>query len=82
MDLERWLSEAARVVQDWQDGFGSYTAHDSLQVSDERFAPAFAELARPSKVQGAPTYGEVTGGLFDAIAAGHIAADIAPQGEH
>jgi cytochrome o ubiquinol oxidase subunit II len=42
--------------------------------------PAFAELARPSKVQGAPTYGEVTGGLFDAIAAGHIAADIAPQG--
>ena len=44
--------------------------------------PAFAELARPSKVQGAPTYGEVTGGLFDAIAAGHIAADLAPQGEH
>jgi cytochrome o ubiquinol oxidase subunit II len=43
---------------------------------------AFAELARPSKVQGAPTYGAVTGGLFDAIAAGHIAADIAPQGAH
>jgi glutamate/tyrosine decarboxylase-like PLP-dependent enzyme len=45
MDLKRWLSEAALVVQDWQDGFGSYAAHDSVQVSDERFGAAFAELA-------------------------------------
>ena len=46
MDLTRWLSDAARAVQDWQDGFGRYTAHDSAQVSDERFAAAFTELAR------------------------------------
>jgi glutamate/tyrosine decarboxylase-like PLP-dependent enzyme len=45
VDLERWLSEAVRAVQDWQDGFGGYAAHDAVQVSDERFAPAFAELA-------------------------------------
>jgi glutamate/tyrosine decarboxylase-like PLP-dependent enzyme len=45
VDLKRWLSDAARAVQDWQVGFGSYTAHDSVQVSDERFAAAFAELA-------------------------------------
>jgi glutamate/tyrosine decarboxylase-like PLP-dependent enzyme len=45
VDLKRWLSEAALAVQDWQDGFGSYAAHASVQVSDERFETAFAELA-------------------------------------
>ena len=45
MDLKRWLTEAALAVQDWQEGFGSYAAHDSVQVSDERFGAAFAELA-------------------------------------
>jgi glutamate/tyrosine decarboxylase-like PLP-dependent enzyme len=45
VDLKRWLTEAVLAVQDWQDGFGSYAAHDSLQISDERFGPAFAELA-------------------------------------
>jgi glutamate/tyrosine decarboxylase-like PLP-dependent enzyme len=45
VDLKRWLSDAALAVQDWQAGFGSYAAHDSVQVSDERFGAAFAELA-------------------------------------
>jgi hypothetical protein len=45
VDLERWLSEAARAVRDWQDGFGSYVAHDAVQVGGERFAAAFAEIA-------------------------------------
>jgi glutamate/tyrosine decarboxylase-like PLP-dependent enzyme len=45
VDLKRWLTEAALAVQDWQDGFGSYAAHDSVQVSDEHFGAAFAELA-------------------------------------
>jgi len=45
VDLERWLGEAARAVQGWQNGFGSYAGHDSTRVSDERFASAFAELA-------------------------------------
>jgi glutamate/tyrosine decarboxylase-like PLP-dependent enzyme len=45
VDLKRWLSEAALAVQDWQDGFGSYDTHACVQVSDERFEAAFAELA-------------------------------------
>ena len=45
MDLKRWLNEAALAVQDWQEGFGSYAPHESMQVSDESFGTAFAELA-------------------------------------
>ncbi len=45
VDLERWLGEAARAVRDWEAGFGGYAGHACLQVSDERFAPAFGELA-------------------------------------
>jgi glutamate/tyrosine decarboxylase-like PLP-dependent enzyme len=45
VDLEHWLTQAARAVRDWQRGFGDYAAHDSVQVSDDRFADAFAELA-------------------------------------
>ncbi len=45
MDLERWLGEAARAVRDWQAGFGDHAGHESLQVSDEQFGLAFAELA-------------------------------------
>jgi glutamate/tyrosine decarboxylase-like PLP-dependent enzyme len=45
VDLERWLTEAVRAVQDWQRGFGSYAVHESVQVSDEQFAVAFGELA-------------------------------------
>ena len=45
MDLKRWLTEAVLTVQDWQEGFGSYAPHESMQVSDELFGAAFAELA-------------------------------------
>jgi len=45
MDLEHWLSEAVQAIQDWQGGFGDYVIHDSLQVGDQEFAVAFAELA-------------------------------------
>jgi cytochrome o ubiquinol oxidase subunit II len=37
-------------------------------------APAFAQLARPSRVKGTATYAEVSAGLFDAIVAGGMPA--------
>ena len=45
MDLERWLGEAAQAIQKWSDGFGPYSTHPALDISDESFAPAFAALA-------------------------------------
>ena len=45
MDLDRWLSRAADAVADWQQAFGAYDAHPSVQVSDERFGAAFGEFA-------------------------------------
>src|SRR5580704_7228648 len=45
MDLEHWLSRAADTVADWQQTFGAYDAHPSVQVSDEQFSAAFAEFA-------------------------------------
>jgi glutamate/tyrosine decarboxylase-like PLP-dependent enzyme len=44
MDLDRWLGEGQRAVERWQDGFGPYSRHASLEVSDERFAEVFAEF--------------------------------------
>src|SRR6478609_9617404 len=44
MDLKRWLDGAATAIADWQAGFGPFTAHPSLQVSDERLAGIFAEF--------------------------------------
>jgi glutamate/tyrosine decarboxylase-like PLP-dependent enzyme len=45
MDLDRWLSRAADAVAGWQQSFAPYDAHPSVQVSDEQFGTAFAELA-------------------------------------
>jgi glutamate/tyrosine decarboxylase-like PLP-dependent enzyme len=44
LDLARWLAEAQRWHRDWAAGFGPYPEHPSLQVSDEQFGAAFAEL--------------------------------------
>ncbi len=45
MELERWLGSAAEAVRDWQAGFGAAPPEESLHVSDEDFAAAFAEFA-------------------------------------
>jgi len=42
--------------------------HASSQVLD---APAFAQLALPTRAKGTATYADVSAGLFEAIAAGH-----------
>lgn len=44
MDLERWLSEGVARISHWQAGFGAFESHESVAVSDERFAEAFAEF--------------------------------------
>ncbi|MGH3302514.1 MAG: pyridoxal phosphate-dependent decarboxylase family protein [Streptosporangiaceae bacterium] len=44
MNLDHWLGAATDAVADWQAAFGPYDAHQSAQVSDERFGAALAEL--------------------------------------
>ncbi|MGO9163908.1 MAG: pyridoxal phosphate-dependent decarboxylase family protein [Streptosporangiaceae bacterium] len=44
MDLDRWLSAGVAAIRDWEAGFGAATPDESLHVSEERFAAAFAEF--------------------------------------
>ncbi len=46
MDLDHWLGRATGAVAEWQQAFGPYAAHPSVQVSDEEFGAAFGEFAR------------------------------------
>jgi glutamate/tyrosine decarboxylase-like PLP-dependent enzyme len=45
VDLQRWLSTAVESYSKWASEFGGYEAHPALEVSEERFAEAFGELA-------------------------------------
>ena len=51
MDLDRWLNAGLQAVAGWQDGFGAFDRHASLDIPDDRFAAVFAEftgrLSRP-----------------------------------
>jgi glutamate/tyrosine decarboxylase-like PLP-dependent enzyme len=44
MDLDKWLVEAAGAVRSWAAEYGQYATHPSLEVSDEAFAPVFAQF--------------------------------------
>ena len=44
MDLDKWLTEATGAVRAWEAGYGEYAQHPALEVSDEAFAPVFAEF--------------------------------------
>jgi glutamate/tyrosine decarboxylase-like PLP-dependent enzyme len=46
VDLERWLTTAAEAIGDWQQGYGEFEPHPSLQISDEQFGVALSELTR------------------------------------
>jgi glutamate/tyrosine decarboxylase-like PLP-dependent enzyme len=46
MDLQDWLSRAAAAIADWEAAFPPFARHPSLEVSDERFAAAFAGFAQ------------------------------------
>ncbi|MGO8959169.1 MAG: pyridoxal phosphate-dependent decarboxylase family protein [Streptosporangiaceae bacterium] len=45
MDLDRWLTAAARAVGDWQQTFGTFEPHPATQLNDEAFGTAFGVLA-------------------------------------
>ena len=44
MDLDRWLSAGLQAVTGWQEGYGAFARHASLDVPDDRFAAVFAEF--------------------------------------
>jgi glutamate/tyrosine decarboxylase-like PLP-dependent enzyme len=44
MDLNHWLSRAAEAIGEWQQRFGAYEAHPSVEISDDRFGAAFREF--------------------------------------
>src|ERR1700683_4369308 len=44
MDLDRWLTPGLQAVAGWQDGFGPFDRHASLDIPDDRFAAVFAEF--------------------------------------
>jgi glutamate/tyrosine decarboxylase-like PLP-dependent enzyme len=45
MDLDYWLGRAVEAVADWQQGYGAFDQHESLQVSDADLDAAFSDLA-------------------------------------
>jgi glutamate/tyrosine decarboxylase-like PLP-dependent enzyme len=44
MDLDGWLSRGVAAIGEWQERFGEFEGHPSLQVSEERLGEAFGEL--------------------------------------
>jgi glutamate/tyrosine decarboxylase-like PLP-dependent enzyme len=46
VDLQRWLSSGVDAIEAWQNGFGPFDRHSSLQVSDEAFAAVFETFTR------------------------------------
>ncbi len=44
MDLDYWLTAAARAIGDWQQTFGAFEPHPAMQLDDEQFAAAFGTL--------------------------------------
>jgi glutamate/tyrosine decarboxylase-like PLP-dependent enzyme len=45
VDLRRWLGAAVDSHERWTAGYGPYSVHPALEVSEDRFDAAFAELA-------------------------------------
>ncbi|MGW8375514.1 aminotransferase class I/II-fold pyridoxal phosphate-dependent enzyme [Streptomyces sp. ODS28] len=44
MDLRHWLGAAAEEIGKWQAEYGEFARHPALEIGDERFGAAFAEL--------------------------------------
>ena len=44
MMLEQQLHTAVQSIRDWQNGYGDYQAHPSLQIDDRAFQQVLAEL--------------------------------------
>ncbi len=44
MDLRHWLSSGVDAIAGWQESFAPFEPDESLAISEERFASAFAEF--------------------------------------
>ncbi len=86
MDLQRWLSQAADSVRDWQAEYPLFEPHPSLVISDERFDAAFAEFSermRGNYPYFHPTYaGQMLKPPHPAAVAGYVAAMLVNPNNH
>jgi len=64
-----------------EDKFDRWVAEAKGQ-GGELDEAAFVELARPAQATGPSTFAEVSHGLFEHVASGHISADRHPQSSH
>src|SRR6266487_2667298 len=86
MDLQDWLSRAASAIADWEAAFPPFARHPSLEVSDERFAAAFAAFAqrlRENYPYFHPSYaGQMLKPPHPAAVAGYLAAMLINPNNH
>jgi glutamate/tyrosine decarboxylase-like PLP-dependent enzyme len=86
VDLRGWLGQAVDSVEQWQSGYPPFGPHSSLQVSEERFAEAFAEFAdrmRDNYPYYHPSYaGQMLKPPHPAAVAGYLAAMLVNPNNH
>jgi glutamate/tyrosine decarboxylase-like PLP-dependent enzyme len=86
MDLRSWLSSGVDAIEEWQATFGPYQRHESLQISDERFATAFSALTerlRENYPFFHPSYaGQMLKPPHPAAVAGYLAAMLVNPNNH
>jgi hypothetical protein len=86
VDLRGWLGQAVDSVEQWQSGYPPFGPHSSLQVSEERFAEAFAEFAdrmRDNYPYFHPSYaGQMLKPPHPAAVAGYLAAMLVNPNNH
>ena len=86
MDLQDWLSRGLAAVRDWQDGYGPFDRHPSLEVGQERFAAAFGEFTgrlRENYPYFHPCYaGQMLKPPHPAAVAGYLAAMLINPNNH
>jgi glutamate/tyrosine decarboxylase-like PLP-dependent enzyme len=86
VDIREWLDRAVTAVQGWEATYGAYQRHPSLEVSEERFAAAFGELA--ARLRGNypyfhPSYaGQMMKPPHPAAVAGYLAAMLINPNNH
>jgi glutamate/tyrosine decarboxylase-like PLP-dependent enzyme len=85
-DLRDWLSRAVSAVQGWEESFGRFDRHPSLQVGEERFGAAFEELTsrlRDNYPYFHPSYaGQMLKPPHPAAVAGYLAAMLINPNNH
>src|SRR5579875_2699248 len=86
MDLQDWVSRAVTAVGRWEDTFGEFGRHPSLEVSEERFAAAFetfSDRLRANYPYFHPSYaGQMLKPPHPAAVAGYLAAMLINPNNH